>query len=842
MIGLLAKARKLRSTLGLSLDARDEFAFDPDSGITREEQAEIRKDIEKIATQSRIAVSPEAFAVKAAKRGVLFPILVNVAAVAALTVGIAVFYFLFQRGETQLARENAGNITAEGTLINELKKESEAKLQEKNQQINQIQGQLADLDKQRLDLQSNMDAKVRDRESQLRAALSTELEAEKARLQKQGLSDQDIQKKLADLEAQKNASFTKELDSFRVQAESERLKSEANLKSLQAEFNANLDKANAERQQVLSDSKKREADLQAQLEIRTKELQSAQAQTQQQLTTLASEKQREDLVSQQLVGLYSVVKTDIAARNYAKALTSLQAIGAYVNSSDVAVLPGIAKRREVDLFIVESLSGLVLGEIDKGKTDTASLVAAANQISEVRAKVTDADSQLRAGKVAEAEKLYAQAIAVVPEIARSYAYFTAKARDAETARQEALRAALGRAESAFEAARYPEMTAAYREALAYLPEPAARLDRTLANLSLTGAAQADQKSVSDQSRDAAVLAQKGAAALAQGQHDEALAQYLQLLEAFPRSSQAPQAIKGARDAVTGLSAKAAAQAKAQADQAGLLSQKLAAVQKQLDAGMSEILAIKKTVIGLLGSKQDPATADSAALMSVLTERFGSLTNATSASADLRTQLASAQKRSTDLGASVSQLTASNAKLARDLRAAQQEAEQQAARADQAEAALKSGTSAAAAQTQTQAAGSATAQSAVEDKRLAEFDALVKSYLEYAAKEDANISANEQKKGLMLTVGTRNSFLASLGKFFDGILGRVQRYEIQSSVDGMETGRKGALDDVIAVMTGLANQKTPETQKSYLDGRIKAAEKDPKMQSLLGYLQQVVSKK
>ena len=319
MLGLLEKARQLRTTLGLGTDGREEFAFDPDSGISREEQQEIRLEIEKVAGKSRMLVTPEMFAVKAVKRGVLFPIIVNVAALVVLAGGLAVLYFLFQRGETQASREDTTTITAEGKLLEEVKKESEAKLQEKNQQINQIQDRLAEIDKQRQELQSNMDAKVQAREAQLRASLNAELDAERARLQKQGLSDQDIQKRLADLEAQKNSQFNSQLATFRAQADADRKKSEAALQDLRTQFNTDLAKANADRAQVLSASRQREADLQAQLNAKTQELQSAQAQTQQQLAALTSQKQQEDLVSQQLVGLYSVVQADIGAKSFPKA-------------------------------------------------------------------------------------------------------------------------------------------------------------------------------------------------------------------------------------------------------------------------------------------------------------------------------------------------------------------------------------------------------------------------------------------------------------------------------------------------------------------------------------------
>ena len=143
-------------------------------------------------TKNRIVTTPEDFIVKANKRGVLFPVLVIAAAVVALGLGGAAFYFLFQRGESQIVRGAVGTITAEGQLIQAVRREANGKILEKNQEINTIQGRLADIDKQRQDLQSNMDSKVSKKEQELRAQMALALEAEKARLQKEGLSKQAI--------------------------------------------------------------------------------------------------------------------------------------------------------------------------------------------------------------------------------------------------------------------------------------------------------------------------------------------------------------------------------------------------------------------------------------------------------------------------------------------------------------------------------------------------------------------------------------------------------------------------------------------------------------------------
>ena len=609
MLGLLKKARTIRTSLGLTADGRDEFAFDADSGISREDQKDILQEIEKVATKNRIAVNPEAFAVRAAKKGVLFPVLVNLAALITLVGGLTGLYFFFQRGETQLARSQTGVITAEGKLIETFKKESEARLLEKNQQIDQIQGRLQEIDKQRQDLQANMDAKVRQREDQLKASMAAELAAEKVRLQKQGLSEQDIANRLSAMEAQKNADSQRQLAAFRAQAETDRQKSDENLRSLQAEFNANLATANAERQQVLEDSKKREADLQAQLEQKTKEAASAQASSQQALAALQSRKQQEDLVAGQLVGLYSVVKADISAKDFSKAITGLQAIRDYVNSASVAAFPSMQQRRDVDLFLVDSLTSYVQGQLSPASADTSSLIAASGQISEVRTAVAQADAQAQAGNVAEAERLYAKALAVMPEIQRSYDYFTARTRADENARQQALRAGLTRAETAFDAGRYPEMLAAYRDALGYLPETSARLDKTLSNILTAGSEQGKNQDLANQAKMAAPLLAQADAALGHGKPADAISAYLTVLQRYPQSPQANLAAKGITNASSTLGDTADARVAAREKQRNA---QIAALQKQV-ADLATAQQTSGDVSARLSRKIDALDAENQAL-------------------------------------------------------------------------------------------------------------------------------------------------------------------------------------------------------------------------------------
>jgi hypothetical protein len=814
MKGLLERARQLRQAFAppakAAPDPGDGLGFDPGSGITQEEQKEIRAEIEKVATGSRIAVDPGMFIVKAAKRGVLFPVLVNVLSLAVLAIGLVVLYVLFQSQETQISRgEDTGTITTEGKLLEEVKKESEAKLQEKNQQINDIQGKLAQIDKQRQDLQSTMDAQVQQKEADLRAAMAAELDAEKARLQKQGLSDQDIQKKLADLETQKNTAFQKDLDAFKAQADAERKRSEAALRDLQARYSSDLATANTERQQVLADSRQREADLQAQLAAQSKEAQAQQAQTQQQLAALSSQKTQEDLVSQQLVGLYSVAQTDIAARDYAHALTSLQAIGAYVNSLDLVALPGMAKRRPVDLFIVDSLTSLVQGEIDKAKTDTSSLVEAANRLADIRTRVADADTQVKAGRLAEAEKQYAQALAVLPEISRSYAFFKARAADAETARQAVLDAALQRAETAYGAGRYADMLSAYRDALGYLPETSGRLDATLANIAASGTAQgsvpAGQKAQAAQTSAAGPLLAQADARLAQGSYADAVASYLQLLQDYPLSAQAPQAVQGASRGVSAMNA-AAAEDRTQAARVGALTSEVATLQRSLAASTGELTRVKKAIMDLLGQAGDPERADSGQLMAALAASYGSVSKASSASSSLQAQLDAAQKAAKDSADRAAALAEENRRLQEAVQAAQAQAAQQA-----------------------QAPGSLSDADAL---RLKRFDQLVESYKKYASLEGPASGGAATVK----TYGYRETFLQSASSVFDGLADRVHNYDQGFLSAGIAQGTDDTLKKVAAIVIELGRQKTPADRKAFFDRQLAAAKDDRGLTDYLRKLQ------
>ena len=69
--------------------------------------------------------------------------------------------------------------------------------------------------------------------------------------------------------------------------------------------------------------------------------------------------------------------------------------------------------------MVDSLASLVRGEMRKGSADTTTLVAAANLLTELRKRVQDGDALLARADTVGAEKEYAEALALVPEVDRT---------------------------------------------------------------------------------------------------------------------------------------------------------------------------------------------------------------------------------------------------------------------------------------------------------------------------------------------------------------------------------------------------------------------------------------
>lgn len=526
-----------------------EFTFEEDSAISREDQKEILSEIEKVAAGSRITITPEIFTISALKRGIFFPLMVNIFSILLLAGGLTALYLLFQRGKSVIMEQATAITTAEGKLIQELKKESEAKLLAKNKEIANIQNHLLEIDREREDLQSNMESKIQERENELRSALEMELENERVKLRSQGISEEDINRKLRDLELEKSFEFNRQLEAFKQEAEAERLKIENNLKTLKNEYEQNLTAANNERLKVLDEARQREAELQSQLEEKTRALDSEKLKAQAELRKLSEQRERENQASDQLISLYNLVARDIQSGKLNEALLDLQGIKNYLNEESIVTLPSILKRREVEFFVLDSLENLVRSELGKEEVDTTSLIASANILTNIKDMIIEADRFYQSGRIGEAEKLYSSALAAIPEINQSHNYFTEQKQIEEETRKRQLEAYLTAAETAFKRGNYTEALESYTSSLAYLPEDQATIDRMITQVKSSGFQLGFEGLIKDNSQAAAAPLAEAQAYYEKRQYNQALLAYLAILARYPQSHQAESAVQGIKEAI-----------------------------------------------------------------------------------------------------------------------------------------------------------------------------------------------------------------------------------------------------------------------------------------------------
>jgi chromosome segregation ATPase len=324
----------------------------------------------------------------------------------------------------------------------------------------------------------------------------------------------------------------------------------------------------------------------------------------------------------------------------------------------------------------------------------------------------------------------------------------------------------------------------------------------MANISAAVTTQASQKARQEQTRAAAGVLTRGDAFNAQGQYDDALPLYLQILTSYPLSTQTDAAMKGIETSVKGLIDKAE-QAKARTDQITAQNDQITALQNDLRARMGDVSRVKKFIYGMIGVSGDPEAANLDAVLQALQAKYSSLSNtAVSGDKKLQDDLDTAQRQNNQL---ISQIDSLKSEL---------------------EAVKKQAASIPLSQNESR-------QLKDLQNRLAALD---KSYTSYAALEDPVLA----RRGLNALVDTKaylDSFLGSkpVDDMFPGILARIKLYD-----QGFEAaGRAGALQDVVDMVVALSQARTPEQKKAYIDQQLKTYQSDGDMTDFLSKIQGLV---
>jgi hypothetical protein len=499
----------------------------------------------------------------------LVPVTVNAGALVVLAVGLFILYSLFQQGAQGLVQNQVVLLSPEGKLIEEIRKQSQADLLAKDQQIADIQNHVNLLNQQKNDLQATMEKKIAEKEAQLRQALQDAVAAERARLTAAGYSQAVVEEKIREFEKRKNAEYNQALDDFKKKAEAERVALEGNLKKQQDDYQKNLTDLASERQQILDDSKRRQADLQTQLDQKNRDLETAQtankaqlAAAQKRLSDLNDEKAKTDDVENQLLGQYTKIAQAIQSRQFPEALSQVQSLTAYLNDPTVKSLPAIQKRRDADLFLAATLSDWLTADQKRLDSDAARVQVTEGTIGNIDDLAKRANAALNAGRPSDADDLYSQALNLIPSVLEAHQYFLEKAVNAEVARKKVVADNIAAGEAAFIAGDLTGARRYYNLAVDALPlttaQRTALADHGTQATFQTMLQDKLNKSDDDFKNDLA----SAQAYLKAGQPDQAVAAFVTLLEKYPVGKAGFASLSGIRQASTQLQQNASAREQA----------------------------------------------------------------------------------------------------------------------------------------------------------------------------------------------------------------------------------------------------------------------------------------
>ena len=336
-----------------------EYSDEMTAGISEEDQKQIILQIDRVVAENRINVDQDIFRLNPEKKSIVFPIMVNISAVVVLALGIALLAWLFRAEEQQLIEARRVVPATESLLIDEIRREAERELAEKDQEIQEIEARLAAIANERSAIESDVQNQIAAREQELRQEFEAELEAERQRLQALNLSDEDLAAQLAAFEAQRQQELEAQLNQFRAEALAEQERLERELARAEQEFNQNLTAANQERLALEQENQQRLAAIQRELETQQAAGQAQLSAAQAELRMLSEQAQRERIIRTQITGFFSGIAQAINTGNLPLARSRITDLRRLLNEESTLRIEPLREQQPSNLALVQSLENYV---------------------------------------------------------------------------------------------------------------------------------------------------------------------------------------------------------------------------------------------------------------------------------------------------------------------------------------------------------------------------------------------------------------------------------------------------------------------------------------------------
>jgi DNA repair exonuclease SbcCD ATPase subunit len=726
---------------------------------------------------------------------VLFPILINCMALLISGIGFIFFNFAFLASEQKINFDARQYQSSDAKLIQDELKKNADKLKAKEMEISKIQEEMTKIDQEKENLKSSMDSEINSKKLELEKMMQSELDKERENLKKQNLSTEDIDAKIAELKKGKEIEFNDQIESFRKKAEDDMKKNEENLVKIKDAYNQDLAKAATEKETLntaLKDKEKEEMELRKKAEEST----TAKTEAEEKLKLLSEQREKEELINSQILGLYSRVETNIGDEDFANALSALSEMRKFFDDKKIVALPSVMKRRNVELFIIDSLERLINRESSKTKVDTASLIEKAGYIASISEKYQAAEGLVKQRKFEEAQKMYQDTLDIIPEIRASFTRIGEYETSAKTAAYEDY---ASKGDSLFKNKEYSAAIQTYSKALKTFPKDQAGVDTMVSRIVEAGyliKGDSDEKAKEEQA--AGRLITQANVLITNKYYADAINTYTEILAKYPRSTR----IEEARDGI---------------------SKTLQTVNNQYQTQNS--------------GNVDKLTSDLAVRDTKIQELTGTIDTINSSLVSKNEEIAQYKIVEKDLTGKISDLAQQRDKLAAELDKAKRQGQNTSATVTNPKGGENQDP-----KLVNQEIERLNAELKNYDTLKSEVDLIKSKYLEYADKEDKMV----KQKGTMAYLTTK-TYLGQLlstpfvKNFFPDLYERIKKYDEATYLDAREDGKYLAIDSVLTIIDNRMALGKSSNPKDYWK-KIKAENKDNTiLLDLVSELEKIIDK-
>jgi hypothetical protein len=366
--------------------------------ISAEEREQVLAQIESAVAQAHAPDRTDLAVLEAEKKGLLFPLLINIAAVVLIGCGVFLLVRHFELRKDNITLRRRAYVSAEGTLIQTLKQETESQLQAKEQEISSIQERLQAVERERQALKLKLEADLESKQEELRSQLREELREERSRLTALGTSEANISNKLRELESRQQGAIDEQIARYRRQLDAQLQERESELLASETRAREALEQANRERDQLLAELSEQEAE---------------RSTAEKQLRELTDRVQSEALLRNQAAVIFRSVWEHLQVERFDAALRDLQGLkdNNQVQTDIVAMLEDLIRSRQnAGIGSGSSTSSPSAASAATASADEAAIAALEEQLNDKKEEIEELQDQIRAIVAASASETNRDAV------------------------------------------------------------------------------------------------------------------------------------------------------------------------------------------------------------------------------------------------------------------------------------------------------------------------------------------------------------------------------------------------------------------------------------------------